>query len=368
MKTTSGTSCKTAAVMGLLSRGPSAPAPAGGDAPAPAKRTVEEITSDILRAKQAGGEAVLSIGRGLIEAKAVLPHGEWLPWLNEKVEFSERSAQNFMRLAREWSNPQALADLGAAKALTLLALPETERAAFAAEAHLVDGEEKTVIDMTSRQLEQAVRERAEALEAKERAEADRAKLEADAALLKQTLEGVQQDRDAALRDAETRQAALLEYEKTADRLTRELEELKNRPVEVAVEVDQEAVAKARAEGEAAKSKELAALQEKLDKEKEKAKKLKADLDAAAQGRAHAESALGEAQARLAAAAQPEKPSLLTADAELAQFKLLFEQAQGLVKQMRELLLNLRTREDGAAAGKLEQALVALSEKVRGCVQ
>lgn len=33
----------------------------------------------------------------------MLPHGAWLPWLEEQVEFSERTARNFMRLARELS-------------------------------------------------------------------------------------------------------------------------------------------------------------------------------------------------------------------------------------------------------------------------
>ena len=74
-------------------------------------RDIEVITREILDAKRRGGEAILTIGRCLTEAKQALPHGEWLPWLNERVEFSERTAQNFMRLAREWSNPQALADL-----------------------------------------------------------------------------------------------------------------------------------------------------------------------------------------------------------------------------------------------------------------
>ena len=60
----------------------------------------------------------------------MLPHGKWIPWLTEQVEFSERTAQSFMRLAREWSNPQALADLGATKALALLALPPDERERF----------------------------------------------------------------------------------------------------------------------------------------------------------------------------------------------------------------------------------------------
>ncbi len=76
-------------------------------------RTIETITGDILEAQRRGGEAVLTIGRCLIEAKDMLPHGEWLPWLAEKVGYSEKTAQNFMRLARAFSNPQAIADLGA---------------------------------------------------------------------------------------------------------------------------------------------------------------------------------------------------------------------------------------------------------------
>ena len=72
---------------------------------APAEgRDIETITGEILEAKRAGGEAILTIGRCLIEAKEQLPHVEWLPWLNGRVEFSERTARNFMRLAREWSN------------------------------------------------------------------------------------------------------------------------------------------------------------------------------------------------------------------------------------------------------------------------
>ena len=61
-------------------------------------RDIEVITQEILDAKRRGGEAILTIGRCLTEAKQAIPHGEWLPWLNERVEFSERTAQNFMRL------------------------------------------------------------------------------------------------------------------------------------------------------------------------------------------------------------------------------------------------------------------------------
>lgn len=101
-------------------------------------RTIETITKDILEAQRRGGEAVLTIGRCLIEAKDMLPHGEWLPWLAEKVGYSEKTAQNFMRLAREFSNPQAIADLGATKALKLLALPPDERERFVADHNVID--------------------------------------------------------------------------------------------------------------------------------------------------------------------------------------------------------------------------------------
>ena len=82
-------------------------------APTAEDRTIEVITGEILDAKRAGGEAILTIGRCLIEAKDMLSHGEWRSWLEEQVEFSERSAQRFMRLARGWSNPTTLSDLGA---------------------------------------------------------------------------------------------------------------------------------------------------------------------------------------------------------------------------------------------------------------
>lgn len=344
--------CKTAAVMGLLSRGPAAaPAHAAGDAPAPGSRTIDEITADILQAKQAGGEAVLAIGRGLIEAKTILNHGEWLPWLSERVEFSERTAQNFMRLAREWSNPQALADLGAAKALTLLALPETERAAFAAETHLVDGEEKTVIDMTSRELEKAVRERAEALAAKEKAETELKAMEDAAAKTMTSLD----------------QANRARYT-----LQKELDELKSRPVEVAIQVDQEAVEKAREEGYQQARKELKTAEkaagEQVSKANADAASIKTELQKKQKEVEDLQFELARAREKLEAPAEPAKPSPLSTDADLAQFKLLFDQAKTIVNQMHGLLLRVRGQADSEKAGKLSAALRALGESVGRCAE
>ncbi len=106
---------------------------------APQVRDINVITEEILSLKQTAGDAILSIGDRLIEAKGMLTHGEWLSWLEDRVEFTERTAQRFMRLAREWRNPTALSDLGATKALTLLALPPEEREKFIEEVHVVNG-------------------------------------------------------------------------------------------------------------------------------------------------------------------------------------------------------------------------------------
>ena len=209
-----------------------------------AERSIETITSEILQVKEDAGNAIIGIGQRLIEAKSMLPHGEWTQWLTEQVEFSERTAQNFMRLAREWSNPQALADLGATKALTLLALPPEERQQFIEENHIVDGEEKSVIDMTSRELAKAIRERDEALKAAEVAKADaqaaedsRSKMEADMEALKNLQQSAQDAEEQARRELESVRA--------------ELKELQDKPVDVAVmEVDQTALDNARKEAEA----------------------------------------------------------------------------------------------------------------------
>lgn len=342
---------KTAAVMNLLSRGPSpAPSSGAGNISNPPERTIEEITADILQAQVDGGKAVLIIGNGLLKAKGKLNHGEWLDWLTENVGYSEKSAENYMRIARNYSNPQLVADLGMRKALSLLALPETDRAAFVTEAN--------VVDMTSRELEKAIRERAEALAEKAAAEEARDKMSGDMEIIRQTLEGVQQDRDAALRDAEKRESERLAFEQRADQLTRELEELKSRPVEVAVQVDQEAVENAREAGYQQAKKEMKmaekAAGEQVSKANETAAQVKTELD-------QARREISDLKFELTRAGNP---SPVSTDVDLAQFKLLFDQAQTIVNQMSGLLLKVRKRNDEENAGKLEAALTALSEKVR----
>ena len=121
-------------------------------------RPLEIITEEINFFKARAGESIYEIGARLNEAKAQLQHGEWLEFLSEKVNFSEASANRFMRIAREYKNPSTVTDLGPSKALLLLALTEEEREEFITEKHEVNGEEKTVADMSKRELEKVLKE------------------------------------------------------------------------------------------------------------------------------------------------------------------------------------------------------------------
>lgn len=326
-------------------------------------RDIETVTAEIIQLQQDAGNAIIGIGKRLIEAKAMIPHGEWLPWLAEEVGYSERVAQSFMRLAREWeSNPKALSDLGATKALKLLVLPPEERETFMAE--------NNVVDMTSRELEKAIRERDEARRMAESALADaktaeesRAKMEADMRALKEM-------HQSALDEAEQAAEDLLAAEK-------ELEELRNRPVDVAVEVDREAVEKARAEAvagmqakvDAAESARKEAEDRRKDAEKalSKAKK-EAGANAAILSRAEkAEAELAEARRQLEAAAKAESASLVNQNGDLALFNVIFNQTQESVNKMHGLRLKMG-KDDGALDKKLKTAINALADAVRRCAE
>lgn len=324
-------------------------------------RDIEAITVEILEAKRAGGEAILTIGRGLIEAKALLSHGEWLPWLEERVEFSERAAQRFIKLAQEYSNPTALSDLGATKALMLLAIPAESREEFISAPHQVNGQEKTVIDMTSRELEAAIKARDEALKAAElaRAEQDaaqqaREKMAEDMRLANERIAGL--NAEVELRSAEARKA-----QDDAARMEQELAELRARPVEVAVEADPAAIEAARKEAEAAMRDKLA----EAEAASERARKELLEVNSALQ-RAKLEREQTEVELRKQLA-QTEKRAALAVSEDLVLFRTLFEQVQEAVNKLGGVLMKCRAKDPEKAQG-LVKALEALADKVRGVAE
>ena len=93
----------------------------------------------------------MAAGDLLTEAKAQVPHGQWLPWLAENCIISERTAQLYTKLAKNratiekaMANPQsAVADLtlNEAAALCVLAGRLEKMIEFASRAEACDSEE-----------------------------------------------------------------------------------------------------------------------------------------------------------------------------------------------------------------------------------
>ena len=372
---TNKNSCKTANVMSLLGKGPAVgrvqtvPLATAEDAPLPdSGKTPDILAAEIRTIKSQTGRMVLNasieVGRRLTEAKAKLPHGSWGEYLKNEVDYSPSQAQNLMRVFREYGSDQQSLFGGEAKsqtfghltfsqALSLLVIPdEGERERFVTE--------NDVEHMSVRKLNEALKERDEALRSAELARAEQsaaqqasAKMAEDMALANERIAGLNAEVDA-------RTAEGVKWQKEIARLEIELSELKNRPVEVAVQVDEKAVEAARKEAEAAMQAQL----NKVRKEREKAyDACKAAEDAKAAAQMELSRAQVEVQAVRAQMALAEKKAALASNEDLVLFKELFDRAQEQINRIHGLLLKARGK-DADRAEKMSRALLALSDKIR----
>ena len=140
-------------------------------------RLVSEIRMITEQTKQVVLFNSIEIGRRLTEAKAMVKRGTWGTWLKERVDYSQRTANNFMKIYQEYGRnglaekSQALANLSYTQALALIDLPEDERARFA--------EERKAGEMALRKLQEEVRQEKEKVTAvKELANRNAAEAEA----------------------------------------------------------------------------------------------------------------------------------------------------------------------------------------------
>ncbi len=126
------------------------------------QRTLEQIETEIKAHTQYVTASIIAIGNALIEAKAQLDHGRWEQWLSDRVQFSQRTANNFMRIAREIGPASSLASLPYTKALALLEVPAEQREQVASE---VDANNRSAAA-----LRKAITDRKKAEEARQAAE------------------------------------------------------------------------------------------------------------------------------------------------------------------------------------------------------
>ena len=368
-------------------------APLSGE-PTAKERTPEMIGAEIRMYVDAGRRITLlcgiEIGRRLVEAKEMLNHGEWLPWLKRETEFSERSAQNYMKVFNSYgaaqlglfgpeTNTQAFADLPITKALAMLSIPESEREDFAAK---VGAESLSV-----RELEEKVRERTDELRAaKEEAEAAArgavAELrEADTAreaaeIARKEAENAREVAEIARRDAENDREAAENARRDAEeqlrRIKAELDEIEKRPAATVYVPDEEAIAKAAnaaAEAERAKHEkaekelreQIAALTGQVKTETGTREKLENQLREAEEKAAAAKKDSAEAEA-LRGEIDGLRKQLALAAPEVADFKAAFGRAQEELNHMLDAIDRIGEEETRA---KLKKAGLAMMEAYAG---
>lgn len=117
-------------------------------------RSLIEIEAEIMAQKRTIGRSIVVIGQALREAKGQLAHGAWGDWLRDRVNFSQGTAENYMRIAEQVHGESTLLDLPYTKILALLAVPETEREQFA--------QDNQVEDKSVSEIKRLIRERDEA--------------------------------------------------------------------------------------------------------------------------------------------------------------------------------------------------------------
>lgn len=106
-------------------------------------------------------QSLLEVGRQLNIAKDenLIPHGQWVAWVEQHAMMNERTAQKWMQAARELPPGSPLERLGITKIQSLMALPAAEREEFAEK---IDAQ-----NLSSREVDQQVKaaraERDEAL-------------------------------------------------------------------------------------------------------------------------------------------------------------------------------------------------------------
>jgi hypothetical protein len=73
---------------------------------------IRALHAGVCRSAEQAARDAIEAGKLLIEAKALLKHGEWEPWLRDNVAIPPRTARRDVALARSGLEPAAVADLG----------------------------------------------------------------------------------------------------------------------------------------------------------------------------------------------------------------------------------------------------------------
>lgn len=319
-------------------------------------RDIGVVTKEILQlkceAQSMATRYIIEIGKRLVEAKEALDHGQWCDWLKNKVDFSQSTANNFMKIYEELGseqfslfsgNSQTFENLPYSKALQLIALPQQERDEFVSE--------NNPEEMSVRELQKAIKERNEAREAAAEAQKRADELEEQAEHYEDAQRAAEEaaaEADRLRTQAQDLQNSLSEKDESIEKLKAELKKAKDDPKIPKSKIDE--------------------LEAKIKKEvsEQATKKAAADLEKAQKAAAEAEAKLKEAEEKRLVAENRLKEAenrLRISNPDVAAVKTLFEGLQRDIIQIKDKILKIDAA-DPETGGKLKQALAALAGSIK----
>ncbi len=302
-----------------------------------------EINTIKERTKREVLTASIEIGQRLCEAKELVQHGDWEQWLHDKVDYSQSTANNLMRIFKEYgdeqinllsntSKSQTFENLTYSQAIALFALPADEREDFV--------KENPVEDMTARQLQEAIR-------AKEQAEKEKAEAQAETEKALNQFEGQKKLYENA-------NSAKTEAEKKLQQETERFkEELAAAIKPEAADPSKDELKKLRADVRAKVEKEYKSQVEQLSLEKKTAEDAKAEIEEKYQK--ELKQLKLDNESILAKQKAAEKQLALAAP-EIQKFTVYFENFQRDFQSMEAVLQSLTDSGNVETAEKLRGAL------------
>lgn len=148
-------------------------------------------------------QAVVSyweIGKRLSQAKEQVGHGEWIPWIEENLNYTRQTASSLIRVYESYPNGNTSLHLNFSKVLALTSIKDEEERQEFIEKHDVE-------DMTTRQLQAEIKK------------------------YKKSLEETENELEAAKAGLEFKDGQIERYSNESSRLSAELELAKMKKVE-----------------------------------------------------------------------------------------------------------------------------------------
>ena len=94
------------------------------------EKNLAQIENDIKLFLNQTTKNFIEIGRRLIQAKSLVPHGQWQLWLENNFQLTKRSAQQFMQCAERFGKNKIYFAFSSTQMIAMLALPEDDTQKF----------------------------------------------------------------------------------------------------------------------------------------------------------------------------------------------------------------------------------------------